>query len=257
MIETIFDIEQPLPKNSIVTYDLQPSHQFVNIRTILASRKRNSSSSPTPSKDNKKIKKNKKNKNLVYDDMISGLPSPPVESPMADFPSMTSTSTDNTPPLTPNTTFTMDSSSPLDQNKSNLSTEDILAKLAALREEKHNLFQLMKRLVEEEEQQQRQKQQSIDLQKDIEQQQQQQQEQKKRKPSRWSSSNPSSLEQQSTFISLPQQQQQQQQQRFRNNMENNTPRPFSSRSFNPPARSHSYFGQRSSIHRSHQPPYLY
>ncbi|KAI8329742.1 hypothetical protein BC941DRAFT_362318 [Chlamydoabsidia padenii] len=151
--------------------------------------------------------------------MINGLPSPPVDSPKTEFP------THDDPSL--NTTLSTSFSNSLDvkQQQENLSAQHIQSKLTALREEKHRLFQLMKRLVEQEEHQQHtitNTQQSI----------------RKKRPSRWQ---PSS-----------QQQQQQQQQQYSTRTTFTT----ASRPYQTQSRSHGYFGQPSVIHHPHQ-PYLY
>jgi hypothetical protein len=264
MLQTIFDIDQPATTNQMVTYDLVPSQHLVNIRSVIASRKRKSCSSsvspsavldtktPPKNKDNSKSnKRNRKQKQMVFDDMISGLPSPPVESPMAEFPSiMTPSNTDQSPPSTPGLTFTPCSSSvvsstsdkspttkePQQEEKcAGLTTEEIKSKLAKLREEKHNLFQLMKRLVEQEEQQKQQDQQKHQLEK--------QQQAKKKKASRWSTYQqptplPSpSLRYTPTAASRP---------------PLNASRPLSS--YTQMRTQTGYFG---SSQRSHQPPFLY
>ncbi|CAO3598062.1 unnamed protein product [Absidia cylindrospora] len=147
-----------------------------------------------------------------------------------------------------------------------LSTEDIKSKLATLREEKHNMFQLLKRLVEQEEQQQR----KCQAEKEEERRQQSEQAQlqsvdqqeqhdiKKKKTSRWSSPIVSPSTAQRPF-SLP---------RHHDNNSNTiitttkhttpTAALASSWSFHTHGGSHVYLGrQQSAFHRPHQPPYLY
>ncbi|KAI8337489.1 hypothetical protein BC941DRAFT_425375 [Chlamydoabsidia padenii] len=249
MAQTIFELDQPQTKHQKVTYDLVPSQHLVNIRSVLASRKRKSNSSsvspsslsPDTQPTMKKESDNSKQKHMVFDDMISGLPSPPVESPMAEFPSiMTPNHIDQSPPPTPSLTFTP--SSPVSTNKENslveqesITVEEIKSKLAQLREEKHNLFQLMKRLVEQEEQQ-----------KEQQKQQEEQKQAKKKKLSRWST-----CQQQPTPLPSPSL-------RYTPNVTT------TSRSMNPVRPTHSqvrnqdgYFGSSQRLHRSHQPPFLY
>lgn len=256
MIETtIFDpIEHlsPSPPSlgaiSLVTYDLVPSQQKAHIRSVLAARKRKSClllSSPSNAvadarcPPSSKIRnRSKKKQKQVFDDlMINGLPSPPVDSPLTDFPSLPLNDCDDSSSTAPSTSGIGNKSFGNDggvKKGDDLTIEGIHSKLAALREEKHRLFQLMKQLVGQEEQ-------SRTL--------TNQQQVRKKKPSRW--------------LPLPPQQQQQLYPSTRPLNRNTTgTTTSSSRPANVlkpyqqnQSRSHSYFGQQPVTH--HHPPYLY
>ncbi|CAO3642692.1 unnamed protein product [Cunninghamella echinulata] len=101
----------------IITFQLEPSQQIASIRNIIASRKRKLIPIHTTNiHDEQEEERDLKKKKEVYDDMINGLPSPPVESPLAEFPplhdstsvcSLEEEEEDDTPPLTPNTHSTI------------------------------------------------------------------------------------------------------------------------------------------------------
>ncbi|ORX63011.1 hypothetical protein DM01DRAFT_1331106 [Hesseltinella vesiculosa] len=141
MIERIFDVNEPIASKTVVAYDLAPSDQLNHIRSFVSLAKRNQLASIN--KDNKK--------KLTFDDLISGLPSPPVESPLSEFPSPPAPNTSDTPPMTPNTSVSSSSSTASGPtfSASSLSKQDIQEKLQALRSEKHRLFQLMKQAIQQ------------------------------------------------------------------------------------------------------------
>ncbi|KAI8388904.1 uncharacterized protein BYT42DRAFT_561656 [Radiomyces spectabilis] len=150
MVEKIFEIDETPLTREIVTYHLEPSQRLDSIRNIIARQyKRKHSESLL------QLKKQQ----CSLDRCHGGLPSPPVESPPPDhFESLTNdkTSVKYEPSLP--------SSLPMEQVQEAkpsaaatiappttppLTEADILEKLEKLREEKHRLFQLIKRMVQE------------------------------------------------------------------------------------------------------------
>ncbi|KAI8074765.1 hypothetical protein BC940DRAFT_289027 [Gongronella butleri] len=180
MFERIFDVNEPLASKGVIQYDLAPSQQLGAIRSLVSLAKRNQLAAINEQQKDKK-------KKLTFDDLVSGLPSPPVESPLSDFASLpVHPPLDDTPPMTPNATTSSCSSSSSSTTSSSvdeptMSVQDIHEKLQSLRDEKHRLFQLMKQLVVQEDQQKKK------------QQQQKQLEQQHRSSSSWSGALPTPI----------------------------------------------------------------
>ncbi|KAG0165416.1 hypothetical protein DFQ28_010657 [Apophysomyces sp. BC1034] len=116
VIEKIFDESNDIPEQKVVTYKLQPSQHLQLIRNVIIQRKRKQQCSIE--------QKTPKKRHIEEPEVCNGLPSPPIEkAELYEKPATT---------------------------QHGLTELEILQKLQELREEKHRLFQLIKRLVQEE-----------------------------------------------------------------------------------------------------------
>ncbi|KAI8144068.1 hypothetical protein BJV82DRAFT_608204 [Fennellomyces sp. T-0311] len=148
MAERIFDVNDTVPTPTPIAYDLDPSPHIHSIRNVIvkryAAKKRRLSTSKIDHRPLKKKHVQKQNE-LVAN---GGLPSPPVDSPRSEFPGDDHVDEEPTSKSVATTT--------------KLTASDIVKKLDELKEEKHRLFQLIKRLMQQEQDEQQQQQQQVE-----------------------------------------------------------------------------------------------